>query len=177
MVPGVKSEVSTVTMTDGLCIQGFIAGVALVLTSGLVLLHLPIGTFLDSTAPGLFLGMAIGRPGCFLTGCCAGRMTASRWGVWASDRRVGARRFPVQLWEALLCLTIGVVTLTLATRPLVNVPGAIALGGLAAYTLGRQLLFTFRAESRRSSIGRPSALATAAAVLVADAVCWAITCL
>lgn len=173
----VKREVSTVTMTDGLCIQGFIAGVALLLTSGLVLLHLPIGTFLDSTAPGLFLGMAIGRPGCFLTGCCAGRMTASRWGVWASDRRVGARRFPVQLWEALLCLTIGVATLTLATRPLVNVPGAIALGGLAAYTLGRQLLFTFRAESRRSSIGRPSALATAAAVLVADAVCWAITCL
>ncbi len=104
-------------------------------------------------------------------------MTGSRWVCVGLDRRVGARRFTVQLWEALLCVAIGVVTLTLVTRPLVNVPGAIALGGVTAYTLGRQLLFTFRAESRSSSIGRPSALATAAAVLVADAVCWAITCL
>lgn len=173
----IKGRVSMATMTDGLCIQGFIAGVALVLTAGLVLLHVPIGTFLDATAPGLFLGMSIGRPGCFLTGCCAGRMTASRWAVWASDRRVGARRFPVQLWEALLCLIIGVVSLILVTRLVVNVPGAIAVGGLAAYTLGRQVLFAFRAEPRRSSIGRPSALAGAGAVLAGDVVCWAITCL
>ncbi len=170
-------KLSAATLREGLCIQGFVAGAALVLIGGLLLFHLPIGSFLDASAVGLFFGMAIGRPGCFLTGCCAGHPTASRWGLWASDQRIGLRRVPIQLWEALLALVIGLVALALVTQPIVNVPGAIALGGLAIYTLGRQVLFPFRAEPRRSSLGRPSSLAVAALVLAADATCWAITCL
>lgn len=172
-----RREVTAASLSEGLCIQGFITGVAIVLLAGLVLLHLPLGTFADDSAPGLLLGMAIGRPGCFVTGCCAGRPTASRWGLWASDRRVGARRLPVQLWEALLALLVASVSLTLVLHDAIRVPGAIALGGIVTYTLGRQLLFPFRSEPRRSALGRPTVLAVAALILAADAVCWLVTCI
>ena len=170
-------RVSAATLTEGLCIQGFILGAALVFTPGVILLHFPLGAFLDASTPGLFVAMAIGRQGCFLTGCCAGRPTASRWGLWAPDQRVGARRVPIQLWEAVICLVIGIVSLALVLRPTMNVPGAIALGGLATYTLARQVLLAFRLEPRRSTVGRPSVLAVAGLVLVGDALCWAVTCI
>lgn len=44
----------------GLCIQGFMAGA--------VLAGIPVGAFFDVAAPGLFVAVAIGRQGCFLTG-------------------------------------------------------------------------------------------------------------
>ncbi len=170
-------QISAATLSEGLCIQGFIAGTAIVLLAGLIVLHMPIGKFVDATVPGLFLGMAIGRPGCFLTGCCAGRPTASRWGIWASDRRVGARRIPVQLWEALLALILGLATLLIALQKSVNVPGAIAVGGLAAYTLGRQFLFAFRLEPRRAPAVRWSMMGIAGVVVATDILCWVVTCL
>jgi phosphatidylglycerol:prolipoprotein diacylglycerol transferase len=170
-------QVSAATLSEGLCIQGFIAGAAAVLLAGLLVLHLPVGKFVDATVPGLLVGMAIGRPGCFLTGCCAGRPTASRWGIWASDRRVGARRIPVQLWEALLALILGLGTLLIGLQKTINVPGAIALGGLAAYTLGRQILFAFRLEPRRAPAARWSMMAIAVVVLASDVLCWVVTCL
>jgi len=89
--------------TQGLCIQGFIAGAVAVLIPAVVLAGLPLGTFLDVTAPGLFFGMAIGRQRCFLHGCCTGRVTGSRWGIWASDGRVapaGRRPSSWSRWPA-----------------------------------------------------------------------------
>lgn len=173
----ISREVNTASLTEGLCIQGFIAGAAIVLVGGLLFLHLPVGAFVDASAPGIFLGMAIGRPGCFFTGCCAGRTTASRWGVWASDRRVGARRIPVQLWEAGLALIIGAAALGLILQGTVRVSGAIALGGIAVYTMGRQLLLPFRVVPRRTSAGRNTTLALAGLIVSADVVCWVIACL
>lgn len=173
----VSREVTTASLTDGLCIQGFLAGAGAVLLGGLLVLHQPVGTFVDVTAPGVFLGMAIGRQGCFFTGCCAGRVTASRWGVWASDRRIGARRIPVQLWEAGLALVIGAATLGLVVASPLRVPGAVALGGLAAYTLGRQLLLPFRVVPRRTSLGRNTTLAFAGLIVLADVACWIVVCI
>jgi len=170
-------RVSAGTFSEGLCIQGFIVGTAVVLTGGLIVLHPPVGTFVDASATGLFFGMAIGRPGCFLTGCCAGRPTASRWGLWASDRRVGARRIPTQLWEALLCLALALAMLLIGLQRTINVPGAIALGGLAAYTLGRQILFRYRVEPRRSRFALPLVMAITGVVLATDVFCWMVTCL
>lgn len=83
----------------GACIQGFLLTALFILAAGTLVLGVPPGAVLDATAPGIFLGMAVGRPGCFLTGCCAGRPTTSTWGLWSSDRRLGIRRIPVQLYE------------------------------------------------------------------------------
>jgi len=47
-------------------------------------------------APAIALGVAIGRIGCFLTGCCYGKHTTLPWGVDFGD----GPRHPTQLYEA-----------------------------------------------------------------------------
>jgi phosphatidylglycerol:prolipoprotein diacylglycerol transferase len=39
----------------------------------------------DAFAPGLALGHAIGRLGCFAAGCCYGKPTSAWWGVTFTD--------------------------------------------------------------------------------------------
>ena len=152
-------------ITEGLCIQGFVAGVVVTVAIALPVAHIPVATFLDASAPGLFFGMALGRWGCFFTGCCAGRPTASRWGIWSSDRRVGARRIPTQLIESLLCLGIGSVALIVVLLFTPAVSGAVFVGAVAAYVLGRQFLLPLRLEPRKSSIGPRLTLSAAGLVL------------
>lgn len=151
----------------GACIQGFLLVAFGVLAGGALVSGLPVGALLDATAPGAMLGMAVGRPGCFLTGCCTGRPTASRWGLWSSNRSVGARRVPVQLIEAGVALVIGVVALILVLAVRLPVPGAVFVGVLAAYTFCRQLLFPLRVDSHTRR-GRVAVMAICAAVLSAS---------
>lgn len=153
-------------LNAGACIQGFLLVSLAVLTGGAAILGLGVGDALDVTAPGIFLGVAVGRPGCFLTGCCAGRPTGSAWGLVSSDRRITVRRLPVQLLEAISGFVIGAASLGvvgLGPRP---VPGAVFLASLAAYTLVRQLLFPLRVESRTSK-GRLWTMAVSGAVFLA----------
>lgn len=154
---------------EGWCIQGFIAGVAVAGTTALVLGGLPAGLVLNASAPALFVGIAVGRPGCFLAGCCCGRPTAARWGLWCSDQRIGTRRIPTQLIEALLALVIGIVTLLLFANARSLLPGALLVGAIAAYALGRQFILPLRSEPRlRSTIGRMATVTIAALVLGFD---------
>jgi len=62
----------------------------------------------DAFAPGLALGHAIGRIGCFAAGCCWGKPTQSLWGVtfhnplanaWVGTP-LGVRLEPTQLFES-----------------------------------------------------------------------------
>ena len=134
----------------GWAVDGFLVVFPLVAALVLSAFELPIGRVLDASTPGIFLAVAIGRVGCFLTGCCAGRCTASRWGVWSSDRRVGARRIPTQLFESVIGLAIAVGTLTLVA---VNVlaAGLVFLGAFAVYAVARQRLLRLRSEQRKSA--------------------------
>lgn len=154
-------------LTAGMCVQGFLVGAGLLLLIALAVAGIPIGRFLDATAPGLLIGMAAGRPGCFLAGCCAGRPISSRWGWWSSDRRVGIRRIPIQLIEALVCLLIGLIVLVVAKEG-TDPSGALFVAALAAYTLARQFLLPFRAEPRKTSLGPVVTVAAAALVLLSD---------
>ncbi len=156
--------------TQGLCIQGFIVAAVAVLVAGLAVDGIPVRTFLDISAPGLFFGMAIGRQGCFLHGCCVGRPTAARWGIWASDGRVGARRVPAQQLESLACLVIGLAALFFVLQAPRPAAGTVFVGAVAAYTVCRQILFPYRAEPRRSSLGRSASMIVAGLVLIADVI-------
>src|SRR5207245_9379302 len=113
-------------------IQGFIGSAPVAALILLTVLKVPIGVFLDVTAPGLLVAMAVGRVGCFFAGCCGGPPTASRWGVWSSDQRVGARRIPTQLLELALALSLGLLILVAVLR---HGPagGAFFVAGLAGY--------------------------------------------
>ncbi len=134
--------------TEGWGVDGFLVVMPLVALAGLLAFRLPIGLFVDASTPALFFGVAIGRLGCFFTGCCAGRCTASRWGVWSSDRRVGARRIPTQLLESATGLVIGLATLGLLVLVRPAVGGIIFLGALITYSLLRRGLLRLRAERR-----------------------------
>ena len=160
----------------GMCIQGFVIGAAVGLIVGALAVGVEIGSLLDITAPPLMFGMMIGRFGCFFSGCCVGRPTASRWGLWSSDRRLGVRRIPTQLFESALAATVGVIALVvLVTAGLPELGGTIFVGALAAYVGGRQLLLPLRAESSKTRHGRAITLAGAATVLLAAIVVAIIT--
>ncbi|UQB75240.1 prolipoprotein diacylglyceryl transferase [Rhodococcus ruber] len=149
----------------GACIQGFLLTAFAVLAVGALVLRMPVGVVLDATTPGLFLGMALGRPGCFLTGCCAGRPTRSRWGMWSSDRTVAVRRVPVQLIEAGAALAIGSAATWIVWTRTASLDGTVFMGSIAAYVLVRQLLFPYRSDPHTRR-GRLVTVVLAATLLV-----------
>lgn len=154
---------------EGMCIQGFLLGATGSLAISLALAHIPPGAFLDAAAPGLFLGMVVGRLGCFFSGCCSGRPTSTRRGIWSSNRRVGTRRVPTQLLESGACLFLGGGALLLVLRSGSEIGGAIFVGATAGYVLVRQvLLLPLRMEPRKTSVGRWVTMAIASAVLIGD---------
>jgi len=79
----------------------------------------------DVFAPGIAIGHALGRLGCFAVGCCYGRPTHVPWAVTftnpIANQLVGTPLniplHPTQLYEVLLELLICVVLYRLATRP------------------------------------------------------------
>jgi len=157
-------------LNAGMCIQGFVLAAIATASIGMVLIGVPVGRFLDVTAPGLLFGMSIGRFGCFFGGCCAGRPTASRWGLWSSDRRLTTRRVPTQLLEAALAFAVGVAALLTVVKGAVEPAGAVFVSAIAAYTFGRQLLLPWRDLPRKTPHGRRLTAAVTAAVLLAGLV-------
>jgi phosphatidylglycerol---prolipoprotein diacylglyceryl transferase len=150
-------------LIDGWCIQGFITGASIAAAVLLLIRRAPVGVLLDASAPGLLVGLAVGRLGCFFAGCCGGPLTAARWGIWSSDQRVGGRRIPTQLMESGFSFLLALLALTAI---LWHGPrgGAYFVAVLAAYTLGRELLLDLRLEQRQKlklwGVAVVSALAT-----------------
>jgi phosphatidylglycerol---prolipoprotein diacylglyceryl transferase len=149
---------------EGWCVQGSVAGGALVVIVLLLAFHVSIGTFADALAPGLLTGMAVGRIGCFFAGCCGGPPTAARWGIWSSDQRVGARRVPTQLMESSFTMLLALAALaTVLARGPAN--GAIFVAGMAAFTLGRQGILRLRLEAEAIQVSVRQRIVTVVASL------------
>lgn len=127
---------------DGFLVTAPVAAVLAALPQGI-----PAGAYLEAITPGIFVAVAIGRVGCFLTGCCAGRPTAG-WGIWSSDRRVAARRVPAQLLEAGLGILLAVASGAAVLGGVDTGSGAVFLAAILAYGLTRQALLRIRAEAR-----------------------------
>ncbi|MBF6558210.1 MAG: prolipoprotein diacylglyceryl transferase [Acidimicrobiales bacterium] len=166
-LPGQRGEHRPM-LAAGMCIQGFVLGAILTIAVGAQIVGLPLGRVLDVTAPGLLFGMTVGRFGCFFGGCCAGRPTAARWGLWSSDRHVGVRRIPVQLFESTLALCLGLAAFVIVWTTTPHPAGVVFIGAIAGYTLGRQLLFPLRDQPRYSVHGRNRMIAFAGFVIIAD---------
>jgi phosphatidylglycerol:prolipoprotein diacylglycerol transferase len=149
-------------LNEGWSVDGALVAAPLVGIGVLLALELPVAAFLDASVPGFFVGVAIGRLGCFFTGCCAGRCTASRWGIWSSDRRVGARRVPAQLLEAATGLLLAAATTALVSAPVRD--GLVLISGATAYVVVRQFLLRLRSESRASTPAARLTVALAALI-------------
>jgi phosphatidylglycerol:prolipoprotein diacylglycerol transferase len=112
----------------------------------------------DVLAPGVVLGQAIGRLGCFAAGCCYGRATNVAWAVTFTDpyvqRQVGTPMdlplHPSQIYESLLTLGIFVVVMWIARRKRFH--GQVILAYLALYAAGRFALEYFRGDAARGMV-------------------------
>ena len=92
--------------SGGVWYGGFLGG----LLTGVLLIRrykLPFWKVTDAFAPGVALGQAIGRQGCFAAGCCWGKPTTLPWGVEFGELAhritgvpVGVHLHPTQLYES-----------------------------------------------------------------------------
>jgi len=147
----------------GMCLQGFVIASLATFVIGTWVLGLPTLVLLNMATPGLLIGMALGRLGCWAGGCCAGRLSSSRFALWSSDRSIGARRIPTQLLESSAAFILAIVTLLVVLMSTV-VPGASVLAfGLGAYIFVRQMLFPLRSQPRKTKFGRPIVMTVAGA--------------
>jgi phosphatidylglycerol:prolipoprotein diacylglycerol transferase len=120
--------------------------------------HLPVLRTCDAFAPGIALGHAIGRLGCFAAGCCYGKPTHLPWGVTftnpmtqeISGTPLGVRLHPTQLYEAVLefCLFLVLVWL-LRTR---KNNGQVIGSYMFLYGLARYFLEFLRDDPERGSL-------------------------
>jgi len=93
--------------------------------------HLPMLATADVLAPGLALGHAIGRLGCFAAGCCWGARTSLPWAVTFTRPEahdlvgvpLGVPLHPTQLYEAIAEAIIFVILYFRIAKP--HKPGAI----------------------------------------------------
>ncbi len=103
--------------------------------------RLPLGAVADVVAPGIGLGIGIGRLGCFLTGLHPGLPTGLPWGIYYLD----AFRHPIPLYESLLGFVLLAVGLVMLRRRLPS--GVTALAVTLLYLAGRAGLDLLRAPS------------------------------
>jgi phosphatidylglycerol:prolipoprotein diacylglycerol transferase len=108
--------------SGGVFYGGFVGAVAV----GYVLIRrygLPWWKTADAFAPGIALGQAIGRQGCFAAGCCWGKPTTLPWAVEFSEAGhmvtgvpLGVHLHPTQLYESFAALALFLFLLWLHRR-------------------------------------------------------------
>lgn len=109
---------------------------------------------LDVVTPGLYLGLALGRIGCFCAGCCYGRPTESFLGVifthYESLAPTGIKLLPTQLFEFVYSLIIFLITHFLLIKNLLN--GQLFFLGGIMYSVFRFINEFYRWDDRGGSI-------------------------
>lgn len=95
-------------------------------------------------APAVCIGMAIGRIGCFLRGCCYGSETTLPWGVDFGDK---VHRHPTQIYEIIFWLVLFVFIQKI--KKSVTTPGLLFTIILTAYFFFRFVLETIKDDPDR----------------------------
>jgi len=112
--------------------------------------HLSFWTVGDLWAPGVTVGQAVGRIGCFMAGCCYGRPTDLLWGVVFNQPQSLAPLHiplhPTQLYAALCGFVIFVILLLLGARK--KFEGQIFVWFLILHSTARLLIERFRGDER-----------------------------
>lgn len=105
--------------------------------------HLPVLETFDVFAPGIALGHAIGRLGCFAAGCCWGQRCDLPWAVTFRNPAaaeltgvpLGEPLHPTQIYESLLVFAIFAFLLWFIRRP--HWKGAVFGWYLVLYSIAR----------------------------------------
>ena len=132
----------------------------------------------DAFAPGVALGQAIGRQGCFAAGCCWGRPTTLPWGVEFTEAGhrvtgvpVGVHLHPTQLYESFAALLIFLFLLWLHRRK--RIGGQVILAYAVLYALTRFLIEFVRDDPRGDVAGVTSSTGLSTSQLISLVVFFA----
>jgi phosphatidylglycerol:prolipoprotein diacylglycerol transferase len=120
--------------------------------------HLPTLRTCDAFAPGLALGHAIGRLGCFAAGCCYGKPTRLPWGVVFTDplayfnsgTPLGIPLHPTQIYESIVELINFFILYWLIKRK--KFDGQVIGAYLFLYGVARYFLEFVRGDPERGSV-------------------------
>lgn len=143
--------------SGGVFYGGFVAAVV----AGYFLIRrykLPWWKTADAFAPGIALGNAIGRQGCFAAGCCWGKPTSMPWGVEFTEAGhevtgvpLGVHLHPTQLYESFGALIIFFFLLWLHRRK--RFSGQVILFYALLYAVMRFTIEFFRDDPRGDILG------------------------
>jgi phosphatidylglycerol:prolipoprotein diacylglycerol transferase len=120
--------------------------------------HLPALGICDAFAPGLAIGHAIGRLGCFAAGCCWGKPTTHWWGVTFTNPLAAAlvgtplnvALQPTQLFESAVELANFFVLMWMLKRR--KFEGQVFAAYLILYGVARYFLEFIRDDPGRGSV-------------------------
>jgi phosphatidylglycerol---prolipoprotein diacylglyceryl transferase len=112
----------------------------------------------DVLAPGVAVGQAVGRIGCFMAGCCYGKPTDVPWAVTFTDlyanRNVGTPLdtplHPTQLYESLACFLIFGFLLWMTPRKRFH--GQVVLAYVFLYAVARFVIEIWRGDAVRGFV-------------------------
>jgi phosphatidylglycerol:prolipoprotein diacylglycerol transferase len=135
----------------------YYGGLLLALVSAIWYLRkkkLPAWTIADLAAPGIALGQALGRLGCFSAGCCYGKPTDMAWGItftsqYAHDNvgvPLNTPLHPTQLYESIGALCLFLFLMWRLSRK--HFTGQILLEYLIFYALLRFVIEFYRYDDR-----------------------------
>ena len=123
--------------------------------------RLPWWRTADAFAPGIALGQAIGRQGCFAAGCCWGKPTTLPWGVRFSELGqqvtgvpIDAHLHPTQLYESFAAFLFFALLIWLHRRKTFH--GQIILAYGVLYGATRFIIEFFRDDPRGDILGLTS---------------------
>ncbi|CAN5396177.1 prolipoprotein diacylglyceryl transferase [soil metagenome] len=143
--------------SGGVFYGGFLGAVGV----GYVLIKrygLPWWQTADAFAPGIALGQAIGRQGCFAAGCCWGEPTSLPWGVKFSELGheitgvpIDAHLHPTQLYESFSALIFFGLLIWLHRHR--KFRGQVILSYGVLYVAARFIIEFFRADPRGDIAG------------------------
>lgn len=131
----------------------FLVGLCYVLAN-----NMPTLATSDASAPGIALGHAIGRIGCFAAGCCWGKPTEAFWGVtfrdplaheWAGTL-LAAPLVPTQLLDSVVEFTNFFFLMWLFRRK--TLPGQVTGAYFVLYGFARYWMEYLRGDPGRGSV-------------------------
>lgn len=151
-------ELSTIFQSGGVFYGGLLGGLVVAFVFARRY-KLPGWSTADVLAPGVVIGQAIGRLGCFAAGCCYGKVAAVPWAVAFTDvyaaRQVGTPLdtplHPAQVYESMATLVIFAVLVWIAPRKRFH--GQVVLAYVALYSIARFALEYYRGDAGRGFIG------------------------
>jgi phosphatidylglycerol:prolipoprotein diacylglycerol transferase len=134
----------------GLVFSGGLVLVVLVMSWYLKHHNLPYWKTADLWAPGMAIGQAIGRIGCFMAGCCYGRPTDVKWCVVFTHPQSFAPLnvciHPTQLYSSLAGFIIFAVLMLLTAKK--KYDGQIFIWLIILHSLARLFIERFRGDDR-----------------------------